>query len=406
MRRGEVIHLLLFLLAALLAYQRSSLPDFVERDAYVRGFLVGDLIRDPNRTTGRIRITESEVEEVEGRKAFLQVYGYLPPEAKEISFLGKVVVRNNRVFLYTSGREIDLIAPERSVRDLLIDRYRSASSHREMVPLGLSFLFGEPRELLPSGIRRDFLHTGLVHLLVVSGLHVGTVALVLSRMLPRFSGMKLSLIGVGLYTLLVVPKEPPVLRASLMFSLMILSLLTFRRPNALAILLFSGTSVLLLYPHYVFSYSFWLSFSATAYIILAVRDFEASIPVKTLIASASAFTGVAPFISTFSGVSPLSVVLTPLLSPLVLIYSLFGVLSLLTLMSFPPFVDLFNLAGFLFQETVKLASAFSFTLYPRIGSSEAVLLTLLGLALLYILRGYSRLLPLAGLNLWLLLRSA
>ncbi len=127
---------------------------------------------------------------------------------------------------------------------------------------------------------------------------------------------------------------------------------------------------------------------------------------KTLIASASAFTGVAPLISTFSGVSPLSVVLTPLLSPLVLIYSLFGVLSLLTLMSFPPFVDLFNLAGFLFQEAVKLASAFSFTLYPRIGSSEAVLLTLLGLALLYILRGYSRLLPLAGLNLWLLLRSA
>lgn len=405
MRRGEVAHLLLFLLAALLAFQRSSLPDFVERDAYVRGFLVGDLIRDPNRTTGRIRITESEVEEVEGRKALLQVYGYLPPEAKEISFLGKVVVRNNRVFLYTSGREIDLIASERGVRDLLIDRYRSVSFHREMVPLGLSFLFGEPRELLPSGVRRDFLHTGLVHLLVVSGLHVGTVALVLSRMLPRFSGMKLSLIGVGLYTLLLVPKEPPVLRASLMFSLMILSLLTFRRPNALAILLFSGTSVLLLYPQYVFSYSFWLSFSATAYIILAVRDLEASLPVKTLIASASAFTGVAPLISTFSGVSPLSVILTPLLSPLVLIYSLFGVLSLLTLMSFPPFVDLFNLAGFLFQKAVKLASHLSFTLYPRIGSFEAVLLTLLGLTLLYILRGYFRLIPLAGLNLWLLLRS-
>ena len=405
MRRGEVTHLLLFLLAALLAFQRSSLPDFVERDAYVRGFLVGDLIRDPNRTTGRIRITESEVEEVEGRKALLQVYGYLPPEAKEISFLGKVVVRNNRVFLYTSGREIDLIASERGVRDLLIDRYRSVSSHREMVPLGLSFLFGEPRELLPSGVRRDFLHTGLVHLLVVSGLHVGTVALVLSRMLPRFSGMKLSLIGVGLYTLLLVPKEPPVLRASLMFSLMILSLLTFRRPNALAILLFSGTFVLLLYPQYVLSYSFWLSFSATAYIILAVRDLEASLPVKTLIASASAFTGVAPLISTFSGVSPLSVILTPLLSPLVLIYSLFGVLSLLTLMSFPPFVDLFNLAGFLFQKAVKLASHLSFTLYPRIGSFEAVLLTLLGLTLLYILRGYFRLIPLAGLNLWLLLRS-
>jgi len=404
-RRGEVIHLLLFLLTALLAHQRSSLPDFKEKSVYVRGLLVGDIVRDPGSTTTRIRIVESELEELEGRKALLKIYGYLPPEIREVSFLGDVVVRNNRIFLYTSRREMDLIPSPRGLRDFLVERYKSTSSGREMVPLGLSFLFGEPRELLPSRIWRDFLSTGLVHLLVVSGLHIGTVALVLSKMLPRFWGMRLSLLGVGLYTALVVPGEPPVLRASLMFSLILLNLLAFRRPNALAILLLSGTLVLLAYPHYVFSYSFWLSFCATAYIILAVRDLEAGIPVKTLIASASAFTGVAPLIGTFSGVSPLSVILTPVLSPVVLIYSFFGVLSLLTLMSFPPFVDLFNLAGFLFQKAVELASLLSFTLYPRVGFSEAVLLTLLGLIPLYILRGHAKLLPLAGINLWLLGRS-
>jgi len=74
-------------------------------------------------------------------------------------------------------------------------------------------------------------------------------------------------------------------------------------------------------------------------------------------------------------------------------------------MSFPPFVDLFNLAGFLFQKAVELASLLSFTLYPRVGFSEAVLLTLLGLIPLYILRGHAKLLPLAGINLWLLGRS-
>ena len=389
----------------LVAYHRSNLPDFKEKEVYVRGKIVGDVIKDPGYTLTKIRIEESEVKEIEGRKALLKVYGYLPPEAKEIAFLGNVSVRGNRIFLHTKGTELNILPQQRSIRELLMERYIKTSMDKSMVPLGLSFLFGQPRELLPSEVQRSFLNTGLVHLLVVSGLHVGTIALILSKMLPRFHGMKLALVGIGFYALFIVPSEPPVLRAAIMLSLVILSLLIFRRPNMISILLFSGTVILMLYPHYLFSYSFWLSFVATAYIVLAIKDLEASTKIKTLVTSASAFTGVAPLVSTFSGVSPLSVVFTPIISPIVLLYSFFGVLSLLTLMSFPPFIDLFNLTGSAFEKSVELASSMSFRLYPQIGFYEAVVLVLVGLSLIYTLRGYYKLIPLAGINLWLLLRA-
>ncbi len=405
MNRAELLHLLLFFFAMLLAYQRSNLPDFKEKEVYVRGKIVGDVIKDPGYTLTKIRIEESEVKEIEGRKALLKVYGYLPPEANEIAFLGNVSVKGNRIFLHTKEAELDVLSPERGIREFLMERYTKTSMDKSMVPLGLSFLFGQPRELLPSDVQRSFLNTGLVHLLVVSGLHVGTIALVLSKILPRFQGMKLALVGIGFYTLFIVPSEPPVLRASIMLSLVLLSLLTFRRPNMISILLFSGTVILTLYPHYLFSYSFWLSFVATAYIVLAIKDLEASTKVKTLLASASAFTGVAPLVSTFSGVSPFSVIFTPIISPIVLLYSLFGVLSLLTMMSFPPFVDLFNLTGSAFEKSVELTSSISFRLYPQIGLYEAVILVLAGLFFLYALRGYYKLISLAGINLWLLLRA-
>ena len=389
----------------LVAYHRSNLPDFKEKEVYVRGKIVGDVIKDPGYTLTKIRIEESEVKEIEGRKALLKVYGYLPPEAKEIAFLGNVSVRGNRIFLHTKGTELNILPQQRSIRELLMERYIKTSMDKSMVSLGLSFLFGRPRELLPSEVQRSFLNTGLVHLLVVSGLHVGTIALILSKMLPRFHGMKLALVGIGFYALFIVPNEPPVLRASIMLSLILLSLITFRRPNVISILLFSGTVILMLYPHYLFSYSFWLSFVATAYIVLAIKDLEASTKVKTLLASASAFTGVAPLVSTFSGVSPLSVIFTPIISPIVLLYSFFGVLSLLTMMSFPPFVDLFNLTGSAFEKSVELVSSMSFRLYPQIGFHEAVILVLVGLSFLYTLRGYYKLIPIAGINLWLLVRA-
>ncbi len=403
--RGELLHLLIFAAVCLIAYMRSALPDFREEEVYIRGKVVGDILQEVGSFRTRVLIEESELEEIEGRTALLRVYGYLPVDIRELSLIGSVSVKSNRVFVSAGANDVEYLKPSPGIRDLLMERYRRASGDDPVASLGLSFLFGEPRELLPSETQRGFLRTGLVHLLVVSGLHVGAVALVLSKMLPRFWGLRLSLAGVLLYTLFVVPHNPPVLRASLMFVLILLCLLTFRRPNTPAILLFSGSVILLIFPHYLFSYSFWLSFFATAYIVLMLEGLEGRGLFKTALVSLSAFTGTAPLVSTFSHISPLSVLFTPLLTPVVLVYSLFGVVSLLTFMSLPPFVELFNLLGDIFRGSVNLLSGVSLQVYPSLSFWEAVVLTLSGAVSLYLLRGAYRLVPLAVINCWLLVRG-
>ena len=404
-RRPELLHLLLFLLICTVAFFRANLEDFYEEEVYVRGEIVGDMLQEGEYIQTKIRITESEIEDIEGRKALLKVYGHLPTEARHISLIGDVRVTSNRVFIYASSQDVEIMRVEKSLRDFLMERYINNSKDRETTSLGLSFLFGQERELLPSDVQRDFLKTGLVHLLVISGLHIGIIAFLLSYMLPRFWGLKLALVGVLLYSLLIVPAEPPVVRATLMAVLFILSLLSFQPPNSLSILLFSGTLILIAFPHFVFSYSFWLSFVATAYIFLSLKDFEGGRWLKTLLASLSAFTGVSPLIGTFSGISPISVLLTPLLSPIVMLYSFMGILSLVTLMSFPPFVDIFNLAGRVFRGAVELLSGLSFEIYPSLGNTEAVLVVALGAGALYFLKGYSKLAPLLSINAYMLIRS-
>ncbi len=402
--RREVFHLILFVLSVLLALERSGIPDFEEEEVYVRGRIVGDVLREGGKTVTKIKVEESEVEEIEGRKCVLVVYGPFPGCGCEVSLIGKLKVKEGKVYIYARGEDVEL-SKTQGIREVLMRRYSEKTKDEEIRGLGLSFLFGEPRELIDPEVQKSFLRTGLVHLLVISGLHVGTIAFILSKLLPRFWGLKLSLIGVSGYTLFIVPHEPPVLRATIMAVLIILSHLTFRNPNHLSILLFSGTVILFVFPYYVSSYSFWLSFFATGYIILTLRDLEGGKVFKTFLVSASAFSGVAPLVSTFSYISPISVLLTPLIAPLVVLYSLFGILSLFTLMSFPPFVDLFNLTGKLFVSFVSLGEKVSKEVYPQLFFWEAVLLSLFGAFFLYVLKGRLKVLPLALVNCWLFIRS-
>jgi len=190
-----------------------------------------------------------------------------------------------------------------------------------------------------------------------------------------------------------------------MLSLFILSALTYRKPNSIAILLFSGSLILLIFPHFAFSYSFWLSFFATLYIILYIRDFQGGWIKKGLGVSLSAFAGVGPLISTVSYISPLSILFTPLISPLVIAYSSLGMLSLLTGMTFTPSVDLFNFLGGIFIGSVQLLEKLSLQLYPSLGILEAVLITLSGALMMYFLPTERRVISPAFILFYLFVRS-
>lgn len=397
-------HTVLFLSSLLFSFFLGKVEDSYYKNTYISVEVWGDVSYEGNLIRVPVRIREFGISKLEGRKALLFVKGEVLPEKRYLLIKGNLRVRDGRIYIWAKAEDIKASGLY-TLRDYLMDRYITASGGWKRAGVGPSFLFGEPRDVLDPSVRGDFFRTGLIHFLVISGLHVGMIAFILSLLLPNPYGYLLAIVGVSFYILFVVPSEPPVLRAGLMFLMLIIARLIYRRVNPINTLLFSGSIILFLYPYNLFSLSFWLSFLATLFILLSLKDIEGNIFYRSFIVSLSAFSATSPLISTFSFISPISVLLSPFLTPLVFAYSLTGVLSLLTLFTLKPLVDIFNLLGLLFVKVVNLISDISFLLIPEIGIYEAFFLIILGISGLYFLKGNYKLIPPLFINFWLLIRS-
>ncbi|MGI9428743.1 MAG: ComEC/Rec2 family competence protein, partial [Bythopirellula sp.] len=133
--------------------------------------------------------------------------------------------------------------------------------------LALAILLGARERLQPDD-RAAFLQTGTIHLLVVSGLHVGLLALaiwaiVCSGLLPRQMGLVLTGCLVVGYAL-VAGGRPPVMRASVLVVLTLASYACGRRVSPANILAAAALVVLAINPTELFRSGTQLSFLCVA----------------------------------------------------------------------------------------------------------------------------------------------
>ena len=139
-------------------------------------------------------------------------------------------------------------------------------------------LWGD-RTSLDSDTIEDFRKTGLYHLLVIAGLHVGLLTLLLACLIRpfRWTATTKALIVLGFlagYSLLV-EQRAPTLRATLMIALCLVARLLDRDHSALNAI--GGVALILLYlrPAWLFESGFQLSFAAALLIVgLAVPLLE------------------------------------------------------------------------------------------------------------------------------------
>jgi len=134
-------------------------------------------------------------------------------------------------------------------------------------PLARALLLGE-RDALPDEDWETFRLTGVVHLLVVSGLHVGIIGYIvflLSGLLPfkRRGRYLIALIAVLLFTLLTGAR-PPTVRASLMAVLYLGGRFLGRPANLGSSVAGAGLILLAINPLQLGQVSFQLSFAAAA----------------------------------------------------------------------------------------------------------------------------------------------
>jgi competence protein ComEC len=137
-------------------------------------------------------------------------------------------------------------------------------------PLAAALLLGS-RESLPRDEADDFLATGTIHILSISGLHVGLLALALFKLLrlavvPRNAALVAVAVVTGLYMLLV-RAETPVLRATLLVWLSCLAAAAGRKSPAINALAVAAIVVLALRPADVLGAGAQLSFLSTAVLV-------------------------------------------------------------------------------------------------------------------------------------------
>ena len=109
-----------------------------------------------------------------------------------------------------------------------------------------------------------FINSGVVHVLAVSGLHVGFIALIFIILFGRFNIYFRSVLTIiGLLGFMFITGIPPsVFRATVMALVIILAFLTNRSTNIFNSLAIAALIILILNPNEIYSPGFQLSFSA------------------------------------------------------------------------------------------------------------------------------------------------
>jgi competence protein ComEC len=122
------------------------------------------------------------------------------------------------------------------------------------------------RSSLDAETIENFRKTGLYHLLVIAGLHVGLLVLLASWLLSLFPlgerARCLMVLGFLLFYSLLVEQRAPTLRATLMISLYLLARLVYRNHSALNTIGLAALILMAWRPAWLFESGFQLSFSA------------------------------------------------------------------------------------------------------------------------------------------------
>jgi len=160
------------------------------------------------------------------------------------------------------------------IRDHLARIIDSSFSDRNAKALMLALMTGQ-REYFNEDIYNSFIRTGIIHVLAISGLHVGIIYMFLIFILNPFSRKKWSKtfsyclkISILISFAFITGLSPSVMRATLMFIIMIIGKMLNRNTHILNSVFLSFFLLLVMDPFKLFDVGFQLSYSAVLGIIL------------------------------------------------------------------------------------------------------------------------------------------
>jgi competence protein ComEC len=250
------------------------------------------------------------------------------------------------------------------------------------------------RESIPKIIAEDFVHTGTIHILSVSGLHVGIISgilfIVLRLLKVPHKALSVIVILFLWFYVVMAGERIPILRTSIMISVYFISTIIDRDFDIYSALSLAGFLILLLNPMQVFDAGFQLSFSCVFFIVSLTpvmeeaffrqRDIEKRPVVKKLIShtllylrkafssSLAVFAGIWPIIAFhFRIISPVTVIANIVVIPFLgIIISLGAILACIPeafISAAPPVDHAVHLLFFMLFKAVNILSGLPFSFF-------------------------------------------
>ncbi len=195
----------------------------------------------------------------------------------EFDYYKYLLSRDISALVYVPGvRNIKIVESKvRSIRNLIFEIRKAISrlidnlyNHRTAGLL--KGLLLADRSEIDYRVKENFINSGVIHVLAVSGLHVGFIVIIFFFLFSRASIYPRTILTIiGLIAFLLITNNPPsVFRATIMAIVMLLVFLSNRNYNAINALAIAALMLLIIDPSELFNPGFQLSFSAVLSILI------------------------------------------------------------------------------------------------------------------------------------------
>ncbi|HEY6144164.1 MAG TPA: ComEC/Rec2 family competence protein [Flavobacterium sp.] len=188
-----------------------------------------------------------------------QIYAQIYADASEIK-IGAIIEKD--VWYYTSR-----------LRTKIIQNLEKSNFNKAELHVAVALILGQQQDI-SAEIIKDYQYAGAVHILSVSGLHIGFILIFVTFILKPFpntrrgSFVKLIIILLSLFSFgILAGLAPSVLRSVTMFSFVAVGMYLRRSTNIFHTLLVSMLLILLFQPSFLFDVGFQLSYVALFFIL-------------------------------------------------------------------------------------------------------------------------------------------
>lgn len=187
---------------------------------------------------------------------------YLKPEEFEI--LQGEKISQFRNFIYT-------------IREKVLNILRTNITSKKELSLAEALLIGYKDDLEQSLVQ-SYTNTGVVHIIAISGLHLGLIYWLLSMLFKPLQKRKktrwlrpiLIITGLWIFSLLA-GAQPSILRSALMFTCIVVGDSLARKPSIFNTMAVSAFILLCINPYFLWDVGFQLSYAAVLSIIIFMR---------------------------------------------------------------------------------------------------------------------------------------